>query len=236
VRSAQCRALELSAALSLALLRAAGCSSIRCIPPALLTTPTHHQHRQQQHDTERGAACASAVDFTHHHQYRTAHFWASAASACPSEARREALSLLGEAAIHPHTTHTQPWSRPGLNRPWTARMPSTLARAAARYASSRSHCPWGTNANLACCADTGRGQSLRAWYVSEAPASTHPCIILTASQPATDGTSTVSAVTHAALCSIPTPICSCSATAPSFATTAPTVATPAATRSKTWPS
>ena len=41
---------------------------------------------------------------------------------------------------HPPTQqHTQPWSRPHPNRPWTARMPSTHARAAARYALPRSH-------------------------------------------------------------------------------------------------
>lgn len=153
---------------------------------------------------------------------------------CPSEARRKALSLLGEAPLN-HTSHPQPWSRPRPSRPWMARTPSTHARAVVRYALPLSHCAAYSTWSLTVCADIGGGQSLRAWYVSAVPLNTH-LSPLTSSQPATDGTSTASAVIHAALCSTLTPICSCSATALSFATIARTAAMHAATRSKIWPS
>lgn len=144
------------------------------------------------------------------------------------------MSLLGEAPLN-HTSHTQPWSRPRPSRLWMARTPSTHARAAVRYALPRPHCAVYRTWSLTVCADIGGGQSLRAWYVSAVPVNTQRSR-LTFSQPATDGTSTASAVIHAALYSTLTPICSCSATALLSATTAHTAAMHAATRSKTWPS
>lgn len=61
-------------------------------------------------------------------------------------------------------------------------------------------------------------------------------IVLTMSQPGTDGISTASGATRATPFSTPMQTSSCSATAPSYATIALIVVAPAETRLKIWPS
>ena len=68
----------------------------------------------------------------------TTAYASASGSGCPCEARREAPLLRNTPTPHLNSSIIyiwKPWSRPASSRPWTARMPSTLARAAARCAS-----------------------------------------------------------------------------------------------------